>query len=111
MTPTVSYLFGSFIAGKYSDDLVKYENDKEIIKEKENIKERKMKEKKSQEKGEVTQKIEEENVVYKFPVMRIKVAFYSSLLVPLFIAAFGWLVQNKVHIVVPLICSFIGKFK
>ncbi|CAI2190603.1 16566_t:CDS:2, partial [Funneliformis geosporum] len=54
------------------------------------------------------QVIKEDYVIYNYPVMRIRVAFYSSLLVPLFIAAFGWLIQNRVHVAIPLICSLIA---
>ncbi|CAG8551945.1 12156_t:CDS:2 [Funneliformis mosseae] len=83
MSPTVGYLIGNFITGKYSDVLIKHESDD-------------------------TQVIKEDKPVFKFPVMRIKVAYYSSLLVPFFIASLGWLLRNRVHVAIPLISTFIA---
>ncbi|RIA81335.1 major facilitator superfamily domain-containing protein [Glomus cerebriforme] len=107
ISPPVGYLVGSLFAGIYSDHLVGYERDIEMRKEKEMRREEKRR-KKRDEVTKIMQEISGSDVIYKFPMMRIKVAFYSSLLVPLFIAAFGWLAQNRVHIVLPLICSFIA---
>lgn len=111
ISPPVGYLIGSFISGIYSDRLVGYESDIEMRKEKEMKKE----EKKRLMKEEATEimqgMLENRAIIYGFPKMRIKVAFYSSLIVPLFVVAYGWLTQIKVPILIPLICSFIGKLK
>ncbi|RGB38423.1 major facilitator superfamily domain-containing protein [Rhizophagus diaphanus] len=108
ISPPVGYLIGSFIAGIYSDRLAGYESDIETRKEKEMKKEEKKRLMK-EETMEVMQNIlENRDIIYRFPVMRIKVAFYSSLIVPLFIVAYGWLTQIKVHILIPLIISFLA---
>ncbi|GES73872.1 major facilitator superfamily domain-containing protein [Rhizophagus clarus] len=108
MSPPIGYLIGSFIAGIYSDRLVERESKAEMRKERE----MKREEKKRLEKGEsmemLQEMIDDRDTIYKFPIFRIKVAFYSSLLVPLFIVCYGWLAQSKVYILIPLICTFIA---
>ncbi|CAG8630131.1 8175_t:CDS:2 [Rhizophagus irregularis] len=108
ISPPVGYLIGSFIAGIYSDRLAGYESDVETRKEREMKKEEKKRLMK-EETTEIMQEIlENRDIIYRFPVMRIYVAFYSSLIVPLFIVTYGWLTQIKVHILIPLIISFIA---
>jgi Na+/glutamate symporter len=109
ISPPIGYLIGSFIAGIYSDYLVRQENNAEMKKEREMKKEEKKRLKKEISEEIIQEMIENRDIIYKFPIMRIKVAFYSSLSVPLFLVTYGWFTQIKVHIIIPLICSFMGK--